>query len=404
MNENLYVYAKTDVLPQAMLIHSAHILSRSADELRDLIDHTVTENPLLEYDDDGCNLREDAPIFEAAERISLRDHLLSQLRLARCEKELLPLCEHLIGCIDDDGYMRDDLSELSLEWNVSEERLQGALKIVQSLEPCGVGAQSLQECLKLQLRDLPDASVELQIVEKNLEALAGGTLDMPEIAPDRLEAAIARIRSLEPHPGAAFDARPIKYLLPDLEITYEKNVLTVGLANQPVVPRITPLYKEWLQGGSELQRRYAQDCLTGARELLFAIEQRAHTLLSVAELAARRQQTFFASGKNADLLPLTMTETASALGLSLSTVSRAVLDKHYAYRGKLFPLRKLFLRDGIGERNRLWVAQRMGELAGQSPDRLSDERMAELLRAEGIAISRRTVNKYRRELSGKTKG
>lgn len=395
--------SRLEAMPVALIAQSVTVLAQNAESLRRTIDAFVLGNPLLEYAPAGPNPAEALDIAElaVARRTTLAEHLGMQLRIAERDPEVLRIGRMIIESLDKYGYLREHTEDMLRASHASPAAFARALAAVQALEPCGVAARSLGECLALQLRarTAPEP-LALEIVTGHLEEMAAGTLRLPGHAAEEIEAACRLIRSLNPRPGAAFDQDVIHYVVPDVRIARsEGGRLCASLINQPAPPAIAPhytYYMEYLKGEEETQRQYVRDNLMQARSFLFALKERAETLLAIASLAVAVQEEYLAAREPGALRPLTMTAAARKTGLSLSTVSRTVNGKYAEFEGRVFPLRMLFTAGGKAGHSREAIVRRMRALLSTANgEPMSDARLAALLAAEGMPVSRRTVNKYR---------
>lgn len=392
--------SRVEAVPVALVAQSVQILSQDAETLARTIDAFLLENPLLDYSGGG-HRREmlDAAGLAVARRDTLAEHLHGQLRVARHNPEILRAGHILIDCLDNHGYLRDSLEDLLRITGASPAGFERALAAVQALDPCGVAARSLGECLALQLRAQPQpCALALEIVGAHLEALAEGGLRLEGYSASEIEDACALIRTLNPRPCAQFDQRLTHYIVPDVRIDRdEAGGLTVSLVNQPELPALSAQAAQYLKTAEEAQRQYVQEKLLHARSFLFALRERARTTLLIASHAVQTQAEFLRTGRSASLQPLSMSALAREIGLSRSTVSRTVGGKYAEFEGRLLPLRTLFTVGGKEEHSREAILERMravlAEHRGARP--LSDAKLTALLESEGIRISRRTVNKYR---------
>jgi len=300
----------------------------------------------------------------------------------------------LIDCLDDDGWLRVELADLSAEWDIPVFVLERALKVVQSLEPAGVGCRNLSECLRLQLLALGAGnSLAMDIVANHLEEIADGSFSAEDLGPEELEEAISTIRSLSPRPCANLGKDTTHYIIPEIRIFRDGDALRAELINQPVVPAISPLYKDYLKAESPEDRIYVRRQLALAKSFIRSLSMRTRTLQGVADLLASRQADFFLLGpEHQKILPLS--DAARTLGLSVSTISRAVTGKYAEFEGSVFALRDLFCSNGVGEFSRSAVIVRIQSLLSEDPS-YSDGKLASMLATQGIRISRRAVNKYR---------
>lgn len=387
---------RAQAVPVAQAALLARLLSCGAAELKQVIDEFVLSNPMVEpvWGSSG------APLLEAAARAAeetLSEHLSSQLRIAVRDPAQLRVCLLIVHSLDRSGYLRESEEALCRLAQCSRREFAAALRQVQRLEPAGVGARSLSECLCLQLEARqPAEELALSICQKHLEALAEGRLSLPGHTQEELDRAAALIRSLDPRPGSAFDHDPVPYLIPDILVRRQGGRLEVSLVNQPGIPVLSARYAGLSRGCSEADRLYIQKNLAQARSFLFAVHRRGSTLLAVASHGVQVQTDCLLAA--APPLSLTLTAAAQALSLSPSTVSRAVRDKYVQYGSRVFPLRALFPSGGVQALSRPQIIQKIRELCAQHGGGLSDEAVAALLAGQGITIARRTVNKYRRSI------
>ena len=236
-------------------------------------------------------------------------------RLSQFLEENPAVGRMIIESLDKYGYLREHTEDMLRASHASPAAFARALAAVQALEPCGVAARSLGECLALQLRarTAPEP-LALEIVTGHLEEMAAGTLRLPGHAAEEIEAACRLIRSLNPRPGAAFDQDVIHYIVPDVRIARgESGRLCASLINQPAPPAIAPQYMEYLKAEDEPQRQYVRDNLMQARSFLFALKERAETLLAIASLAVAVQEEYLTAREPGALRPLTMTAAARTL-------------------------------------------------------------------------------------------
>ena len=315
---------------------------------------------------------------------------------------MLRALDYLIDELDERGYLPQD----ALPEGAPRAACLSALELLQSLEPAGVGARSLGECLALQLRR---AGVEdplpYAICEGYLDRLARGQFNhiMRDlgISRQRLDEARELIASLEPRPSNGFDTdADIQYVFPDVEISVEDGRLSVALAERYMpLCGVDSYYASMAsrEGLDTETRAYFSEKLRQARWVSDCVTRRRDMLLSCAQLIAETQSAFFL-GESPSLVPLTMTEAARRLGVHVSTVSRALRGKYLSCRQGLYPMSHFMAREvvsGGGTGGDLLAAIR-ALIASEPPDKpLSDQRIAEELSRSGCEVSRRTVAKYR---------
>lgn len=341
---------------------------------------------------------------------SLAEHLHSQLGVLKLDREQERIARFLIGCLDDHGYLAVTVEEAAEQLGTSPDAVEAALRVVQSLDPPGVGARTLQECLLLQWESLedPDPLVP-EIIRHHLEDLAAGRI--PRIA-ERLgvdcaavQAAADAIRALDPKPGRRFGGgEQPRYVVPDVFVERVGSEYVV-IVNEAPLPRlsVSPHYRRLLETADGQTRRYVEERIQSALWLIKSIEQRRLTLLRVTEAIVRFQRDFFDRGPRY-LRPLTLRDVAQAVGVHESTVSRATSGKWAQTPRGMFELKYFFssgVQMGCGEGVAAEAVKRMlADLIRQEdPSRpLSDQALAEALAAQGIRIARRTVAKYREEM------
>lgn len=396
MELNIRAEARAEALPLPLVVQSLNVLAMDACALEERIQKLLLENPLLEAAPAHTSGEGREYLFAAARQpVSFYDELHRQLGCLRIPPRLAKAAALLIDCLDEDGYLREDLHELAAEWRLAPAFLEEALGVVQSLEPTGVGCRTLSECLRLQLLELaPENTLALEIVTEHLEELAAGKFSLSDYDPEEVEEAIAAIRALSPRPCANCAEDRTEYIVPDIRVWLDENgELCAELINQPAVPVLSPLYHDYMKAGTGEDRQYIRGQITMARNFLHAMQMRSQTMGLIAQFLITRQKDFFLTGPAAQKA-FSLSALAEALEVHVSTVSRAVVGKYVEFRGAVFPLRDLFQGNGTGELSRTAIIRRIRELLKAEPG-LSDSRIAARLEEQGIHISRRTVNKYR---------
>jgi len=343
---------------------------------------------------------------------SLQEHLMEQLRLSEVTDEQRPIAELLIGNIDDYGYLKATLEEMSFSTAIPQENILEILKIIQSFHPVGVGARDLRECLLLQLeRQGKQKTLEHRIVQDFMEAL--GKRRMPEIARGTVEdvvdvqRAIARIGLLEPRPGRAFLPDNDQYVLPEVFVVKEGEGFVVSTNNEQIPHlRISNTYKDLMaqaDSSSEV-RDYIREKIRAGKFLIKSLHQRQQTIRKIGEEIVGRQREFMEKGV-AFLKPLTMVQVAEVVGVHETTVSRAVSGKYMqtpqgTYEMKYFFTSGIQTASGEGMSNtsvKDMIAEIFSSEDAAKP--LSDQEVVMMLAQKGIVIARRTVAKYRSELN-----
>ncbi len=337
---------------------------------------------------------------------SLPEHLSHQLRMSVRDPRMLALTDWLVWNLDSDGYLREDFSRLAAMGGASVAALEQALVIVQSLDPTGVGARSLSECLLLQLRAQADPDpVAIQLVSGHMKALAEKRYD--ELAhslrqsPGRILQALAAIRRLEPRPARPFEDVPAQTVRPDVTIMKAGDGYRVVLRDESVAD-VRVSRNRWAEAAGEHgeARDHLAHRLKVASWLITAIERRRQTVRGIVQSIVRRQPDFLDQGPSW-IRPLSLRQVASDVNVHESTVSRAVAHRYVDTPHGVFPLRFFFTNrlpaDPAGVVSSHAVRQRIRDIvAAEDPARpLPDGKIAHVLAAAGLGIARRTVVKYR---------
>jgi RNA polymerase sigma-54 factor len=357
--------------------------------------------------------RDDFTQFAAAEP-SLQEHLLQQISLTGLTPRDKLIAEFVIGHLDEDGYLKQDLEELresaaASASDVEIEELQIALRHVQHLEPTGVGARDIAECLELQLHampaDTPHRGTALTLVTRHLDVLASRDFNklkrLLAVDEDELRDIRALILTLDPKPGRAFGTGDVRYVVPDVLVRKAGNRWTASL-NRDAMPRlrINKMYADILQASRENGGKHLAGQLQEARWLIKNVQQRFDTILRVTQAIVDRQKNFFEHGEVA-MRPLVLREIAEAVGLHESTISRVTTQKYMLTPRGIFELKYFFgshvSTDTGGACSataiRALIKQLVAAEDGKKP--LSDHRISDILAQQGIQVARRTVAKYR---------
>jgi RNA polymerase sigma-54 factor len=344
--------------------------------------------------------------------LSLREHLATQIATDIADPKDRVIALSLLETLDEAGYLTGSIADLAKRLGAPEERVLGLLPRLQQLDPAGVFARSLAECLGAQLADRGLLDEPMARLVAHLDLVAGSDFDglAQRVGVDgpTLKQMLATLRRLDPKPGLAFDPATAETLVPDVLMQPRPGGGWTVELNPETLPKliINRRYHAELvrtARGAEA-RSYVSDRLASAKWLVRALDQRARTILKVASEIVRRQDGFFVHGVER-LKPLVLRDVAATVKLHESTVSRATSNKFMATPRGTFELRYFFATalPGGGEGESIAaeaVKRRIRELIEQEDPRatLSDDRLVELLREGGVEIARRTVAKYRESL------
>jgi RNA polymerase sigma-54 factor len=354
------------------------------------------------------------PQLEASP-VTLREHLMEQVRLTCFAARDCALVELVVDALDDNGYLEESLDDiharLPAELEIEFDELRTALSLVQSMDPAGVGARSAAECLALQIRRMPGVPMvtrrmALAIVERYLSWFAQRDFNKLKKALDcddeDLREAQTVIRQCNPHPGGAFASDVSDFVVPDVIVRRAKDGWSVQL-NPDVMPRlrVNSVYASLMKQGKSESQLSSQ--LQEAKWLIKNMRQRFDTILRVAQAIVERQRNFFSHGAVA-MRPLVLREIADTLGLHESTISRVTTQKYMLTPHGMFELKYFFgshvATEAGGEASSTAIRALIVQLTGAEDPKnpLSDSKIAEMLGEQGMVIARRTVAKYREAL------
>jgi len=373
------------------------------------------------WDEAGRNNLEDEDSDysrQDASNISLREHLLDQIQLAHLSQRDMTLVKLLLDSINDDGYLEQDLQEivdhLPLELEVELLELETALKLIQNLDPIGVGARDLRECLLLQLQHLPADTPYLRtataLAKDHLALLANKDFvklrELLSCDETALKGAQQLIRQQNPKPGSEFATFSHDHFIQHDVVVKKIKGIWVASLNDGVIPklRINQLYADILKRNRESSGQYLQSQMQEAKWMIKNIQQRFSTILRVSQAIVDRQRNFFEHGEIA-MRPLVLREIAEELDLHESTVSRVTTHKYMLTPRGVYELKYFFgssvATDAGGSCSataiRALIEQMVAEENPKKP--LSDNQITDTLAQQGIVVARRTIAKYRESLS-----
>ncbi len=340
---------------------------------------------------------------------TLREHLMSQLSVLKIGDLDRKIAEYLINNIDDNGYMTMATEEIAEQINISVEKVEKVLELVQTFEPTGVGARNLKECLLLQVGEMSNEII-INLIENHLEDIANNRIlkisKEYNLSPQAVQNAFDFIRTLEPKPGRMFKGNSdIRYIIPDATIQFVDGEYII-IVNDYTGPRlkINNFYRSILKdGGDSKTTEFLQDKFNSAMWIIRSIEQRRQTIYKVVESILKFQYNFFENGEKA-LVPLTLKDVADDIGMHESTISRATNGKYVQTPRGLYEL-KYFFSAGLssvqGDVSSVSVKSMIKDIIEKENSKkpLSDQQISNLLKEKGTKISRRTVAKYREEMN-----
>jgi RNA polymerase sigma-54 factor len=347
---------------------------------------------------------------------SLREHLLWQLNMSGLPLRETQLASVIIDSLEDDGYFKQDIQELAAmipaEMEADVDDLSIALRHVQNLEPAGIGARNLAECLSLQLVALPGSvpfrEEALEVVRNHLDALAArdyAKLKKTLRCEDQVIREIQKlITGLNPRPGLSFSKEDARYVVADVLVRKTKGAWIVSL-NPDAMPRlrINRMYADILSRNRDASHQQLSGQLQEAKWLIKNVQQRFDTILRVSQCIVDRQRHFFEHGEVA-MRPLVLREIAELLGLHESTVSRVTTQKYMLTPRGIFELKYFFgshvATETGGACSATAIRALIKQLVGGEDSRhpLSDSQISEILGKQGIVVARRTIAKYRESL------
>jgi RNA polymerase sigma-54 factor len=392
-----------------------------------LLETPVATDPFDEIDfgsffDDYLDPGYKSPASESVEKPSFETFLSSPVTLGQYLREQLSVtvmsesvrdaAESIIGNLDEDGYISASLEEIAALGEHKPEEVEAALRMVQSLDPAGIGARNLRECMLLQIESVNGRDgVAWQIVTNHLRLLE--TRQFKEIAKvmgrplEHIEIAVSMIRHLNPRPGLRYSGAGARIVEPDVYFIKDAEDFIIQMNDEDVPQlRLNSQYKRMLDrdnGATKEVREYVRERYTSAIQLMKNIEQRKQTIMKVCQAIVRRQMDFLNNGID-ELKPMMIKEVAEEVGVHPSTVSRAVASKYVHTPQGVFELRYFFseaVQGPSGGGTPLLILKRKVKKMIEEEDKtkpLTDEQITSLLQREGIDVTRRTVAKYREDM------
>ncbi len=368
---------------------------------------------------DGIQISSKASVHDqqvsdyTANSITLRDHLNNQLVMSGASKHTTLITRELIDELDEAGYSRTDMQELAVRLGTSDIHVRSALALLQSFEPCGVGARDLAECLRLQLADQKRLDPGIECIIDNIDLLAKRDFDslkrLSGLDIEDLHDALIEIQTLDPKPGTMFESGPVQHVVPDVFVTEANDGSWNIELNSNTLPRVlvnnTYATSVSKQLNSEADKEFLAQCLQTASWLTKSLDQRAQTILKTAREIVKQQDAFLVHGIQ-HLRPLTLKTVADEIEMHESSVSRVTSNKYMMTPRGLFELKYFFTTniastdDGEGH-SAAAVRARIKDMIDNEMANavLSDDSIVIILKSNGIDIARRTIAKYRESMN-----
>lgn len=429
MEMGLYQQQSMNLVMTTELRQAIAILQVPSYELTSYLQEQALENPLIEISEPKGMFttlkksgRKNGVSSQSADKQSydhliieqetLYDYLYKQSILLPLQEKDRKIFNYLLLSLNENGYLTVTAEETAAQFTATKEKCEELISMLQKLEPTGIGARSLRECLLIQLSEQKlERTLSYIIVDQHLELLAERKIktlsDLLNVLPQQIEEAADFLQTLDPRPGAAFSpADEQSYLYPDVSVSVESGRLHISINEQytPVM-KLNDSYASLLQDKNK-KSKFIDESYQKFNWLKKALEQRKETLLKITSEIVRVQERYFHTFEKKDLIPLTLKDVADQIGVHESTVSRAVKNKVLqtskgAVELKSFFSAKIYTQDG-GSASATSAKTEIKKLV-ESENKLkplSDQVLAALLEQNsGLSISRRTVAKYREELN-----
>lgn len=446
-NQGLHIEQRIGIRLSQQQLRFVRMLELNAPELDNLVEKELEDNPALEPEEETQHEPKDSteeqrtPLYYTpssgndtpdwdfqprTDNESLYEHLNIQISERSLKPAIDAAAKYIVGNLDSNGYLHRPLRNLIDDMafgpgiEITEEEAGEALELIRNLEPYGVGAYNLQECLEIQLKHIEPSKVRdnaLRIVTEAYEAFTmkhkHRIVSMLRISPAETDAALDLIRSLNPKPGSTFSSSvddAANVIVPDFLISNEDGEITITLNNRIPELRIDKSFSEAMQslertpkGRPKKGSEFIVSRYNDARDFIKILKQRQETMMTVMSAIVKIQKEYFLTEDIYKLKPMMIKNIAAMTGLDISVISRATTNKFVATPWGIFPLR-FFFSDSIGENtegsdaltNRKIEAE-IEALVNSEDKRhpLSDQKIMEEMVARGFEVSRRTVAKYR---------
>ena len=396
--------------------HSILLLGMSTKDLNEYVDAAVEANPFLQKALAAKKSKIRRPEYsgteaEISEKKDPRALLLSQVRLNDLDDKELEITEYLIYEMDDNGYISADIDEAAQDLSVTSEQVEACLSLIQNLDPPGIGARDIKECLQLQLKRInKEDSLEYIIVSEFIEEIAKSNADKIakalKIDKEKVNAAIAAIKKLNPRPAGNLLSDKAHWISPDLIVSFKGKKVRIEL-NREWMPslRIYNPYEDKLSVVKDPKaREFMKENVEAAKHLVDGLNRREETICKVADYILNFHKDSLKDGGHA-MNSLMINDIAAALNLHPSTINRAISNKYIQIENKVITLKSLLsskVKKADGESVSKISVKKQIEMLIKNEDKshpLSDKAIQEIFAVdEGIMIQRRTITKYRDSL------
>lgn len=413
-----------------MQVESLNILAMSMTELKDFLQKEEIENPLLEFSAERgeeaapVTYKETERFYNGTERENSRENELYEIedseksiedlvnmqlhwkKISETDRKIVDFC---VQSIEQSGYFLIPVPEIVKRLNVPEEQAGKVLSMLKELEPQGIFASGLEECLLIQVQGMDEEEILSEMIKHHLQNIAEGKISTISRALKLSSAEVRKmihvIKELNPRPLNGIGGDKAQYIVPDVLLSHQDGVWNIELNDKWTGNlQSNDYYIHMMETAQDQElKSYFENKLRRARFIINAVEQRRETLTGITREILKRQEPYFLG--TGQLKPMTLEEIADALEIHKSTVSRAIRDKYLRVPSGCFLFRSLFTTgipsgDGNGDVSRNAVKAKLKELVAAEDKKKpwSDEQLAGLLQDAGMPISRRTVAKYRMEL------
>ena len=432
LNNRLDIVQSQKLVMTTQLKQSLDILNMSNLELEEQIKKDAQENPVLELErtesiDWGTFIKKNIKNYNIKHydldneitleniikyEINLYDYVKSQLVFLKLNKKEIKVCEYIVDCLDIDGYLSCDEKHIIQELNIDEKYFYKCLKYIQQLEPIGIGARDLSECLLIQMENENTKDDILKsIIVEDLNLIGQNKIKLLSkkynINMEKCLKYIEKIKEFNPKPGRIYSNEKTIYVQPDVIVRKINDEFIVYMNDRDNFHiSINNYYKNILNSNNldEKSRKFIKNKLNYALNLLKNIETRKSTILEIADVIVKKQKDFFNKGKKY-IKPMKLKDIALDLGYHESTISRGINNKYMLTPYGLFEFKYFFSKAIESEEEKGTSSTKVKNMIKELIDKenklkpLSDDKICKLLKEEGITLARRTVAKYREEMN-----